>query len=142
MNTEQRDDVAEILEKLSREGLQGPRDLDVALDAIECSLKVPGNPPVLAPCPWCGEPPDVSETVHYDLSSGSRKSKSAKISCKTLSCLISPSKYSGALDLAVKAWNLRNGINVITGEIEGGPDGESAGESGIVVRDSPSGIDM
>lgn len=32
-------DLAEILETVARDGLPGPRDLDVALDAILCTLK-------------------------------------------------------------------------------------------------------
>lgn len=36
---EERQDIAEILENVAREGLPGPRDLDVALDAIDCTAK-------------------------------------------------------------------------------------------------------
>lgn len=34
----QRDEVAKILEVVARDGLPGPRDLDVALDAIEFAI--------------------------------------------------------------------------------------------------------
>lgn len=36
---EQRDEIARILETVAKDGLPGPRDLDVALDAIEGTLK-------------------------------------------------------------------------------------------------------
>jgi hypothetical protein len=35
-----RDEVAEILERMVADGLDGPRDLDVALDAIFCTLEL------------------------------------------------------------------------------------------------------
>lgn len=35
---EQREEVARILEMVAKDGLPGPRDLDVALDAIEAGL--------------------------------------------------------------------------------------------------------
>lgn len=38
MNEAQRAEVARILEIVARDGLPGPRDLDVALDAIECAM--------------------------------------------------------------------------------------------------------
>lgn len=34
-----RDSIADIVERVAKEGLPGPRDLDVALDAIECAIK-------------------------------------------------------------------------------------------------------
>jgi len=34
-----RDEAAEVLETVARDGLPGPRDLDVALDAIECAVE-------------------------------------------------------------------------------------------------------
>ena len=34
----QRDAIAKILETVARDGLPGPRDLDVALDAIQSEL--------------------------------------------------------------------------------------------------------
>lgn len=39
MNTAQRQKIAEILETVARDGLPGPRDLDVALDAIGGIMK-------------------------------------------------------------------------------------------------------
>lgn len=35
----EREEIARILEVVARDGLPGPRDLDVALDAIEGSLE-------------------------------------------------------------------------------------------------------
>lgn len=35
LTPEERDEVAQILETVAKEGLPGPRDLDVALDAID-----------------------------------------------------------------------------------------------------------
>ncbi len=35
---EQRDEIARILTIVAKDGLPGPRDLDVALDAIECTV--------------------------------------------------------------------------------------------------------
>lgn len=35
----QREQIATILETVARDGLKGPRDLDVALDAIGCALR-------------------------------------------------------------------------------------------------------
>ena len=34
-----RGEIAEVLELVAKDGLPGPRDLDVALDAIMCSVK-------------------------------------------------------------------------------------------------------
>lgn len=36
-----RDEVARILEIVAKDGLPGPRDLDVALDAIGCAIDKP-----------------------------------------------------------------------------------------------------
>lgn len=38
MTDEQREEIAAILEQIAANGLPGPRDLDVALDAIEATL--------------------------------------------------------------------------------------------------------
>ncbi len=42
-----REEVAEVLQAVARDGLPEPRDLDVALDAIECSIMPAGT--VLVP---------------------------------------------------------------------------------------------
>jgi len=39
-----REALAEILKTVEAEGLKGPRDLDVALDAIEALFKETGKP--------------------------------------------------------------------------------------------------
>ncbi|MBA8881645.1 hypothetical protein [Phyllobacterium myrsinacearum] len=39
MSEDLRREIAEILEIIAKDGLPGPRDLDVALDAIECSIR-------------------------------------------------------------------------------------------------------
>lgn len=39
MTEAQREEIARILEIVARDGLPGPRDLDVALDAIEAALE-------------------------------------------------------------------------------------------------------
>lgn len=41
MTPEQREEVANILETVAKDGLPGPRDLDVALDAIESAMSHP-----------------------------------------------------------------------------------------------------
>lgn len=38
MTPSQREEIAKILETIARDGLPGPRDLDVALDAIEAAM--------------------------------------------------------------------------------------------------------
>ena len=38
LTEDSRQAIADILETIAREGLPGPRDLDVALDAIESSI--------------------------------------------------------------------------------------------------------
>lgn len=38
-----RDEVARILEMVAADGLPGPRDIDVALDAIEAALQAPDD---------------------------------------------------------------------------------------------------
>ncbi|AGS80937.1 hypothetical protein [Caulobacter phage Cr30] len=44
LTDEQREEIARILEIIAEEGLPNPRDLDVALDAIECALLHPKFP--------------------------------------------------------------------------------------------------
>jgi len=39
MTTELREELARILEMVAKDGLPGPRDLDVALDAIEAAIQ-------------------------------------------------------------------------------------------------------
>lgn len=38
MTEDQREEIAKVLEAVARDGLPGPRDLDVALDAIAATL--------------------------------------------------------------------------------------------------------